>query len=64
MDLKKEWQLFLINAGISGADVARDLGESPQNINRKISTGTIKAVELAAILEKYGHDLKIVKKDH
>lgn len=63
MDLKKEWQIFLINAGITGADVARDLGESPQNINRKISTGTIKAVELAGILEKYGYMLKIIKKD-
>jgi hypothetical protein len=63
MDLKKEWQVFLINAGITGADVARALGESPQNINRKIGTGTIKAVELAAILEKYGYTLKIVKAD-
>jgi hypothetical protein len=63
MDLKKEWQIFLINAGITGADVARALGESPQNINRKINTGTIKAAELAEILEKYGYTLAIVKKE-
>lgn len=61
MDLKKNWQHWLIEINKSGADVARDIGQSPANLNKKLANASIKAVELASILEHYGYTLKIVK---
>ena len=63
MELKKDWQHFLIEIGKTGAEVARDLKQAPQNINRKITTGTIKATELDEILNHFGYTLTITKKE-
>ena len=63
MELKKEWQHFLIDIDKTGADVARELGQSPQNLNKKIVNETIRLVEFAEILEHYGYALSITKKE-
>lgn len=63
MDLKKDWQHWLISINNTGAGVARDVGQSPANLNKKIANDSIRAVELASILEHYGYTLKIVKKE-
>lgn len=63
MDLKKEWKLWLVETNQSGAGVARDIGQSSANLNKKIANDSIRAVELANILEHYGYTLKIVKKE-
>lgn len=63
MDLKKEWQHFLIEIGKTGADVAGDIGQTAPNLNKKIRNESIRLVEFAGILEKYGYMLKIIKKD-
>lgn len=62
MDVKKEWQHWLIELGKSGADVAREVGQSPANLNKKINARSIRASELADILEQYGYTLQIVRK--
>ena len=63
MDVKREWQHFLIDVGKTGADVAREIGQSPQNLNKKIVNETIRLVEFAEILEHYGYTLAITKKE-
>lgn len=63
MDLKKEWKLWLVETNKSGASVARDIGQSTANLNKKIANDSIRAVELANILEHYGYTLKIVKRE-
>lgn len=62
MDLKKMWQLFLIDAGTNNKLIAEVVDSSPQVLGRKINSGTIKLLEFADILEKYGYQLKIEKK--
>lgn len=61
MDIKKEWQHFLIDIEKSGAEVAADIGQTAPNLNKKIRTGSIRAVELADIVERYGYRLAIIK---
>lgn len=61
-DLQKQWGCFLIDIGRSGTEVAREIGTSQQNLNKKIRNATIRYVELANILEKYGYEISIRKK--
>lgn len=63
MDIKKLWQHWVVELGKSSSEVAREVGQSPANLNKKIANESIKAAELGTILEKYGYILKIVKKD-
>lgn len=63
MDLKKEWKKWLVEIDETGAGVARAVGQSSANLNKKIANDSIRAVELASILERYGYTLKIVKKE-
>lgn len=62
-DLQKQWSNFLIDLGKSGTEVACELGTSQQNLNKKFRNATIKYLEFANILEKYGYHLKIEKKE-
>lgn len=62
-DLKKMWQLFLIDSGTSNKLISTKINSSPQVLGRKINSGTIKLLEFADILEKYGYQLKIEKKE-
>lgn len=59
----KEWKKFLIDIGMSETQLAKLLGMNPPNLNRKIKEGTIKYLELAEIVEKYGYTIDIRKKD-
>ncbi len=61
-DLIRAWKLFLADIGRSEAELSKEIGMAQQNINRKIKTGTIKYLELANILEKYGYSIDIHKK--
>lgn len=63
MELKKVWQHWLLDIDKTGADVARDIGQSPANLNKKIANASIRAVELDEILRHYGYKLQIVKGD-
>lgn len=58
----KQWKKLLIDIDKTETDVAKDLGVSQSNLNRKMRSGSIKAVELAEILDRYGYALEIRKK--
>lgn len=58
-ELKRTWKIFLSNVDKSETAIAKELGMKPTNLNRKINEGTIKFLELAAILEKYGYCLEV-----
>lgn len=60
-DLQKDWRKWLIDLGKSETELAKENNIFPQNLNRKINSGSIKYLELASILEHYGYTLKIVK---
>jgi len=62
-ELKKAWQKILIDLGKSETEVAKELGINQVNLNRKIRTGTIKAIELDELLQKIGYELSIRKKE-
>lgn len=61
--LKNLWLAFLSDVGKTEMQLSREIKTPQQNINRKINSGTIKFLELANILEKYGYTLKITKKN-
>jgi len=63
MNIRKDWQHFLVEIEKTGADVAREIGQSPQNLHKKIINETIRAVELNDILERYGYTLEIKRKE-
>lgn len=58
---KKEWQHFLIDIGMSEAELSKAIKAHAPNINRKISQGTIKYLELSEIVEKYSYNIHIRK---
>lgn len=62
-DLKKLWQLFLLESDTDTKKVAEKLGIFPQSLGRKINSGTLRVLELAQVLELYGYQLKIEKKE-
>lgn len=64
MELKKAWQHLLIDLGKTGAEVAREIGQSPQNLNKKITNESIRLVEFEEILNHYGYTLTITKKEN
>ena len=61
--LKKLWNMFLLEVDKTEIQLAKEINTPQQNINRKINSGTIKFIELCNILEKYGYTFKIVKKE-
>ncbi len=63
MDVKKLWEHWLVEVDKSSAAVAREIGQSPANLNKKFTARSIRASELADILEQYGYTLKIVKRE-
>ena len=60
-DLKKIWQLFLVENNTDTKTVAEKMGIFPQSLGRKINSGALKVLELAKILELYGYRLELVK---
>lgn len=62
-ELKKQWKLFLLDNDTNTSQVAKDMNQYKQSLSRKIREGTIKYLELAKIVEKYGYTIDIRKKD-
>lgn len=60
-DLKKMWQLFLVENSTDTKTVAEKMGIFPQSLGRKINSGALKVLELTKVLELYGYHLEIVK---
>ena len=54
-DLKKIWQLFLVENNTDTKTVAKKMGIFPQSLGRKINSGALKVLEL------YGYRLELVK---
>lgn len=63
MDINREWKHWLVDIGLSSAEVARRVGQTPPNLQQKINNETIKATELDAILNQFGYELRIMKKE-
>lgn len=64
IELKKQWRLFLLDNNTNTTQIAKDLNQHHQNLGRKIREGTIKYLELAKIVEKYGYSIDIRKKEN
>lgn len=62
-EFHKQWGHFLVEIARSETELAKELGTSQQNLNKKIRNATLRYVEFANILEKYGYQLKIEKKE-
>lgn len=60
----KMWKKFLIDIDKSETQLAKELNLVQSNFNRKTKTGTIKYIEIAEIVEKYGYTVDIRKKDN
>lgn len=63
-ELKKEWTCWLMDIGKTNTEVAKECGQgTPSNLQQKIANGTIRHTELADIVEHYGYDVSIRKKE-
>lgn len=49
-------------ADTNGRQVAISLGTSPQNLNKKIRTASLKTIEFFDILDMLGYEIEIKKK--
>ena len=63
IDLKTDWFRFLQEIGKNGTELAKEIGQTQQNLNSKINSGSIKYLELSEIVEKYGYSIKIHKSE-
>lgn len=61
-DFEKMWANWLIDIDKTGTDIAKDIGTSQQNLNKKIRNVSIRYIDLAEIVEKYGYSIEIHKK--
>lgn len=61
-DLKKQWTNFLIDNDLTNVDIAKQLGVTRQTMSKKINNGSIRYIDLANIVEKYGYSIDIHKK--
>ncbi|CCL55392.1 hypothetical protein [Clostridioides difficile] len=69
-DLRKEIKLYLVNADKTLASVVNEMNArhpdkptTPQNINNKITRGTLKYEEAKEIADIIGYKIKWIKKD-
>lgn len=61
-ELKKQWTNFLIDNDLTNVDIAKQLGVTKQTMSKKINNGSIRYIDLANIVEKYGYSIDIHKK--
>ena len=61
-EFKKDWKKFLIDIGLSETQLAKEIGQKQNNLNKKIVNGSIRYLELSDIVEKYGYTISIRKK--
>ena len=60
---KKDLRKLFIEAGTTERQVALKLGIAQQNLNRKINSGTVRAIEFLDILDMLGYEIEIKKKN-
>ena len=58
-----DWKRFLLEIDKSETQMAKEIGQSQQVLNRKILNASIRYIELSEIVEKYGYSISIHKKD-
>lgn len=63
MDLIKQWKLFLMDINKTEVQVANEVEQTQQVLNRKIRKQSIRYTELSNIVEKYGYPIDIHKKE-
>lgn len=61
-EFKKQWTNFLIDTGLKNVDIARTIGISKQALGQRINNGSIRYIDLANIVERYGYSINIHKK--
>lgn len=61
-ELKKQWTNFLIDNELTNVDIAENIGVTKQALGQKINNGSIRYIDLANIVEKYGYSVDIHKK--
>lgn len=61
-EFKKQWTNFLIDTGLKNVDIARAIGISKQALGQRINNGSIRYIDLANIIERYGYSINIHKK--
>ncbi len=54
MTTTEQIKVLCVRMGISAAELARQIGQSPQNFNAKLKRGTITEKELLLIADKLG----------
>jgi len=54
MTYEQKINMAIAYKGISQAELARRLGETPQNFNKKVKRGTLSPEEMMAIAEELG----------
>ena len=59
MDVKKEIRIMLAENGISQAELARRLNQTPANFNNKIQKANFRISELEEIAEALGYEYKV-----
>lgn len=59
----KDWRRFLLEIERSENQIAKEIGQTQQGLNRKIQNASIRYIELSEIVEKYGYSISIHKKD-
>lgn len=62
-DLKKMWSKWLIDIDSNTTQVAESVGDTQQGLSRKINNASIRYIDLANIVERYGYTIDIRKKD-
>ena len=62
MDIKKEIRIMLAENGISQAELARRLGQTPANLNNKMQKANFRISELEEMAQALGFECKITFK--
>lgn len=61
-DFYKFVRSVFLKADTNVSRVAEKIGTSKQNLHRKLTTGTLKAIEFFDILDVLGYEIEIKKK--
>lgn len=61
-ELALEIRKLLLTADKSETQVYKDIGYNQQNLNKKLNTGTIRYLEVEAILNNLGYEIHWVKR--
>lgn len=62
-EIKNEIKGLIYGAGLTVAKLAEQMGTSTQNLNQKISRGSIKYSELKEMLRVLGYEVKFVRRN-